>query len=168
MGSITNLYVTPVTRLEFLLGKQIPYVGVAMVNFLVMVAIATLVFGVPVRGSFATLVAGALIYVLATTGIGLLMSTFTRTQVAALFGTAILTAVPTVQFSGLMQPVSSLAGAGQAIGTVFPATYFMKISVGTFTKALGFADLAPQFLALACFFPVLLAASALLLPAQER
>ncbi|MEQ9332469.1 ribosome-associated ATPase/putative transporter RbbA [Thalassobaculum sp.] len=168
MGSITNLYVTPVTRLEFLLGKQIPYVGVAMVNFLVMVAIATLVFGVPVRGSFAALVAGALIYVLATTGIGLLMSTFTRTQVAALFGTAILTAVPTVQFSGLMQPVSSLAGAGQAIGTVFPATYFMKISVGTFTKALGFADLAPQFLALACFFPVLLAASALLLPAQER
>lgn len=168
MGSITNLYVTPVTRLEFLLGKQLPYVAISMVNFLVMVAIATLIFGVPVRGSFLALVAGAMLYVLATTGIGLLMSTFTRTQVAALFGTAILTAVPTVQFSGLMQPVSSLAGLSQAIGTTFPATYFMKISVGTFTKALGFADLMPQFAALALFFPVLLVASVLLLPSQDR
>ncbi len=168
MGSITNLHVTPVTRLEFLLGKQLPYVVVGMVNFLVMVAIAVLVFGVPVRGSWATLVAGALVYVLATTGIGLLMSTFTRTQVAALFGTAILTVVPTVQFSGLMQPVASLQGAGQLIGTLFPAKYFMTISVGTFTKALGFADLVPQFAALAVFFPVLLAVSVLLLPAQER
>ena len=168
MGSITNLYVTPVTRLEFLLGKQLPYVAIAMVNFLVMVAIATLVFGVPVRGSFPTLVAGALIYVLATTGIGLLMSTFTRTQVAALFGTAILTAVPTVQFSGLLQPVSSLQGGAQVIGTLFPATYFMKISVGTFTKALGFVDLLPQFGALALFFPILLVAAVLLLRGQDR
>jgi ribosome-dependent ATPase len=161
MGSITNLYVTPVTRLEFLLGKQLPYVAIAMVNFLVMVAIATLVFGVPVRGSFPTLVAGALIYVLATTGIGLLMSTFTRTQVAALFGTAILTAVPTVQFSGLLQPVSSLQGGAQVIGTLFP-------SVGTFTKALGFVDLLPQFGALALFFPILLVAAVLLLRGQDR
>ena len=154
--------------MEFLLGKQLPYVVVGMVNFLVMVAIAVLVFGVPVRGSWATLVAGALVYVLATTGIGLLMSTFTRTQVAALFGTAILTVVPTVQFSGLMQPVASLQGAGQLIWTLFPAKYLMTISVGTFTKALGFADLVPQFAALAVFFPVLLAVSVLLLPAQER
>ena len=168
MGSITNLYVTPVTRLEFLLGKQLPYVAIAMVNFLVMVAIATLVFGVPVRGSVPTLVAGAAIYVLATTGIGLLMSTFTRTQVAALFGTAILTAVPTVQFSGLLQPVSSLQGGAQVIGTLFPATYFMKISVGTFTKALGFVDLLPQFGALALFFPILLVAAVLLLRGQDR
>lgn len=168
MGSITNLYVTPVTRLEFLLGKQLPYVAIAMVNFLVMVAIATLVFGVPVRGSFPALVAGAAIYVLATTGIGLLMSTFTRTQVAALFGTAILTAVPTVQFSGLLQPVSSLQGGAQVIGTLFPATYFMKISVGTFTKALGFVDLLPQFAALALFFPILLVAAVPLLRGQDR
>jgi len=168
MGSITNLYVTPVTRLEFLLGKQLPYVAIAMVNFAVTVAIATLVFGVPIRGSVPALVLGALLYVLATTGIGLLMSTFTRTQVAALFGTAILTVVPTVQFSGLMQPVSSLEGAGVIIGGLFPARYFMTISVGTFTKDLGFADLMPQFAALALFFPVLLAASVLLLPRQER
>jgi ribosome-dependent ATPase len=133
-----------------------------------MVAIATLVFGVPVRGSVPTLVAGAAIYVLATTGIGLLMSTFTRTQVAALFGTAILTAVPTVQFSGLLQPVSSLQGGAQVIGTLFPATYFMKISVGTFTKALGFVDLLPQFAALALFFPILLVAAVLLLRGQDR
>ena len=168
LGSITNLYVTPVTRLEFLLGKQIPYVAIGMLNFLVMVAMAILVFGVPVKGSFLALTVGALLYVAATTGLGLLISTFTRTQTAALFGTAIGTILPAVQFSGMLQPVSSLEGAGAVIGQIFPTTHFMTISVGTFTKALGFAELSLSFLALACFAPVLIAMSATFLRGQER
>jgi ribosome-dependent ATPase len=99
LGSITNLYVTPVTRLEFILGKQLPYIGVAMVSFLTLVLLAITVFGVPLKGSFLALAAGALLYVTATTGYGLLISAFASTQIAALFGTAILTVLPATQFA---------------------------------------------------------------------
>ncbi|MGF1628576.1 MAG: ribosome-associated ATPase/putative transporter RbbA [Kiloniellaceae bacterium] len=168
LGSITNLYVTPVNRLEFLLGKQLPYVAVGMVNFLLMTALAVTLFGVELKGSFLALSLGALLYVTATTGLGLLISSFTRTQIAALFGAAIATMVPTVLFSGMMQPVSSLEGGAMVIGKGFPAGYFMTISVGTFTKALGFAELTGNLLALAAFFPVLTLLSLLLLRKQER
>jgi hypothetical protein len=72
----------------------------------------------------------------------MLISAFTRTQIAALFGTAILTVLPATQFSGMMTPVSSLTGSRQIMGRGFPMTYFVPISVGTFTKGLGFHDLA--------------------------
>jgi ribosome-dependent ATPase len=135
---------------------------------MLMTIMAIVVFGVPIKGSFATLALGAFLYVLASTALGLLMSAFTRSQIAALFATAIMTMLPAVQFSGLMQPVSSLESSGAFIGRVFPTTYFLQISVGAFTKALSFRDLADQIGALALFFPVLLALSAALLPKQER
>ena len=101
LGTITNLFVTPVTRLEFLLGKQLPYIAIAFFSYFCLVAQAVWMFGVPVKGSFIALTFGALIYVTTTTGIGLLISTFTSTQIAALFGAAVLTMLPAVQFSGL-------------------------------------------------------------------
>lgn len=168
LGSITNLYVTPVTRLEFLLGKQLPYVVVAMASFFTLVLQAVFVFGVPLKGSLLALSLGTLLYVIATTGLGLLISTFTRTQIAALFGTAILTSLPTVQFSGLTTPVASLEGAAYWIGQFFPASYYLVLSRGVFTKALGFSDLGRQFAALAAFIPVLTALSVSLLPKQEK
>ncbi len=168
LGSIANLYVTPVTRLEFLLGKQLPYIGVAFVNFLTQYLMATLIFEVPLKGSFWCLAVGALIYVTATTAYGLVISAFTRTQIAALFGTAILTSLPAVQFSGLLTPVSSLSGPGAAMGHLFPMMYFLRVSVGTFTKALGFAELGPSLLAIAAFVPALLGLSLVLLRKQER
>jgi ribosome-dependent ATPase len=168
LGSITNLYVTPVTRTEFLLGKQLPYIGVALANFALMFAMTLFVFGVPLKGSFPTLLLGVVIYVAATTAYGMLISAFTRTQIAALFGTAILTVLPATQFAGLMKPVSSLAGIGRLIGTAFPMTYFVPISIGTFTKGLGFADLAGSLAALAIFAPVLTCISIFLLRKQER
>ncbi len=168
LGSITNLYVTPVTRTEFLLGKQLPYVLVGVINFLVLTAMAIMIFGVPVRGSFFALCLGAILYVTATTGVGLVMSSFTKTQIAALFGTAIATILPATQFSGMMQPVSSLEGGAYVIGQAFPMSYFLSISVGTFTKALGFIELRNDFFALAIFFPVLTTLAVLLLRDQER
>src|SRR5450756_343655 len=120
LGSITNLYVTPVTRFEFLIGKQLPYVAVAMVNFTLMLLLALFVFKVPLKGSFTTLLLGALIYVTTTTGYGMLISAFARTQIAALFGTAILTVLPATQFAGMMTPVSSLGAGAQIIGRGFP------------------------------------------------
>jgi len=168
LGSITNLYVTPVTRLEFLLGKQLPYIAVAMFSFFCLVAQAVWVFDVPIKGSFAALIIGALLYVTATTGIGLLISTFTKTQIAALFGAAVLTMLPAVQFSGLSTPVASLNGMAYWIGQGFPATYFLIVSRGVFTKALGFSDLIGPLFALAIFIPILTCVSLILLPKQEK
>ena len=167
LGSITNLYVTPVTKLEFLLGKQLPYVAVAFFNFLVMVLMALFLFGVPLKGSFAGLALGAFVYVLASTAIGLVSSTLTHTQVAALFGTAIGTMMPASQFSGLLQPVATLEGGAWVMGTLFPTTYFMRISVGAFTKGLGFTELLPFIAATAAFWPALLALAYLILRKQE-
>jgi ribosome-dependent ATPase len=167
LGSITNLYVTPVRRLEFLLGKQAPYIAVSMINFLVLFAMALFVFAVPLKGSFLTLALGALLYVTATTGIGMLVSAFTRTQIAALVGTAVITTVPAVQFSGMLTPVSSLTGMAAILGYGFPMTYFLRIIVGTFTKGLGLQELAGSLVSLALFIPALIGLSLIFLRKQE-
>ncbi|MCC6870439.1 MAG: ribosome-associated ATPase/putative transporter RbbA [Burkholderiales bacterium] len=167
LGSILNLYVTPVTRSEFLFGKQLPYVGLAMLNFLLMALMAVTVFGVPIKGSFATLFVAAILYTLCATGMGLLASTFTRSQVAALFLTMIGTMIPVIQFSGMLDPVSSLEGAGAFVGRIYPASHFLTISRGVFSKGLGFGDLVASFWPLALAVPVILTAAVLLLRKQE-
>ncbi|WP_321786462.1 ribosome-associated ATPase/putative transporter RbbA [Burkholderia pyrrocinia] len=168
LGSIVNLYVTPVTRAEFLLGKQAPYVMLAMLNFLLMVVLADIVFGVRIKGSFATLAAAVLIFNVVATGIGLFASTFTRSQIAAIFMTIVGTLIPVVQFSGLLTPLSSLEGSGKWIGTVYPATYMLAISRGVYNKALGMADLSSQFWPLLAAVPVILVMTGALLRKQER
>jgi ribosome-dependent ATPase len=167
LGSIINFYVTPTTRLEFLLGKQLPYVGLGMLNFLLLALLAVTLFHVPLKGSLATAMAGAFLYVGCSTAIGLFVSTLTRTQVAALFATAILTLIPAGNFCGLTDPVSSLEGFGHAIGTVYPTAHYITISRGTFNKALGFAGLYESFLPLVITIPVLLGLSGALLKKQE-
>jgi ribosome-dependent ATPase len=167
LGSIINFYVTPTRRLEFLLGKQLPYIAIGMLNFVILVSMTIAIFGVPLKGSAATLTLCALIYVIVTTGIGMLVSTFTTSQVAAVFITAILTILPTTQFSGLLQPVSTLEGSARVFGSIWPTTYFMHASVGAFTKGLGAAGLARDILILLCFIPVLLGLSVAGLRRQE-
>jgi len=167
LGSIINLYVTPVTRSEFLLGKQVPYIVLAMVNFLLLTVLAVTVFGVPVKGSFFTLALAAFIFVICSTGFGLLASTFTKSQIAAMFVTMIGTIIPCVQFAGLLNPVSSLEGMGAFIGRIYPATHFLIISRGVFSKALGLSTLAPTFWPLLTAVPVILGLSIVLLKKQE-
>jgi len=167
LGSIINLYVTPVSRSEFLLGKQLPYIALAMVNFLLLTLLAVTVFGVPVKGSFLTLALAAFIFVICSTGFGLLASTFTKSQIAALFVTMIGTIIPCVQFAGLLNPVSSLEGIGAFIGRIYPATHFLIISRGVFSKALGLSTLAPSFWPLLAAVPVILGLSIVLLKKQE-
>ncbi|WP_371199111.1 ribosome-associated ATPase/putative transporter RbbA [Hyphomicrobium sp. 99] len=168
LGSIINLYVTPVTRLEFLLGKQVPYIVVGMINFLMLFLMAIFIFKVPLKGSFGVLALGSLIYVTTTTAYGMMISSFTRTQIAALFGTAILTVLPATMFAGMMTPVSSITGMGAIMGRLFPMTYYLPISVGTFTKGLGFTDLARHLALLAAFVPALTGLSLILLRKQEK
>ncbi|HBY2295774.1 TPA: ABC transporter ATP-binding protein/permease, partial [Klebsiella pneumoniae] len=116
LGSIINLYVTPTTRSEFLLGKQLPYIVLGMFNFFLLCALSVFVFGVAHKGSFLTLTLAALLYVTIATGLGLLISTFMKSQIAAIFGTAIITLIPATQFSGMIDPVASLEGPGRWIG----------------------------------------------------
>ena len=167
-GSIANFRSTPITRIEFLLGKQLPYVIIALISFVTLLLMAYFLFHVPVKGSFLTLLAGVLAYVCGSTGFGLLISSFTSTQVAAIFTAAVLTITPCINFSGLLVPVSTLTGAALVSGVVYPAGYFMQISLGAFTKALGFADLAPHFWALVAIVFVYVALSLALLRTQER
>ncbi|WP_227027192.1 ribosome-associated ATPase/putative transporter RbbA [Corallococcus soli] len=168
LGSIINFYVTPTGRLEYLLGKQLPYVVIGMANFFILTALALVVFGVPIKGSFLTLMLCTLFYVAATTGIGMVTSTFTGSQVAAVFVTAILTIVPTIQFSGLLQPVSTLQGGAGLVGSIWPASYYMHASLGAFTKGLGAGLLMRDVAFLAACVPVLLAISVIGLRKQEK
>ncbi|AHL36557.1 multidrug ABC transporter ATP-binding protein [Pseudomonas brassicacearum] len=167
LGSITNFYATPLTRLEFLLGKQAPYLAVSLINLALLTAMNRWLFGVPFKGSGLTLALGGLLYVLATTSMGLLISAFTRTQIAAILGTMIITSLPTIQFSGLIVPRSSLEGAASVMGQLFPAGYFLDIAVGTFTKALDLRQLWPQCLALFGFFLGFTGLSLVMLKKQE-
>jgi ribosome-dependent ATPase len=167
MGSIINLYVTPVTRSEFLLGKQFPYVVLALFNFGLMTLLAITVFAVPVKGSFLTLATGALLFVIFSTGVGLFASAFTRSQIAAMFMAIIGTMIPAIQFAGMLNPVSSLEGFGAVIGRIYPATYFLNISRGVFNKALGFSSLYASLWPLLLAVPVILGLSIILLKKQE-
>ncbi len=167
-GSIANFRSTPTTRLEFLLGKQLPYVVIALVSALTLVGLALFLFEVPLKGSAAILLLGIVLYVLATTAFGLLISSFTRSQVAAIFATAIISTVPAIHFSGMLTPVSALSPGTRAIGLVFPSSWFQHVSVGTFTKALGMAELWPDLLMLAGFFFLFLLAAMAALSKQER
>ncbi|PXW25341.1 ribosome-associated ATPase/putative transporter RbbA [Paraburkholderia caballeronis] len=167
MGSITNLYASPARVGEYLIGKQLPYVVLAMVSYLLLVALAITVLGVPLKGSFAALSIGALLFVFAATGLGLLISTFVRSQVAAIFGTAILCLIPSVNFSGLLYPVSTLTGSSYWVGLGFPSSWFQLVSLGSFTKGLGAASFGAMYAALAGFALVYLAGACCLLPKQE-
>lgn len=168
LGSIVNLYVTPVSRFEFLLGKQLPYVVLAMINFVLLWLLAISLFRVPMTGSLATLTFAALLYVIVSTTVGLVISTFMRSQIAAIFGTAVLSILPVVEFSGMINPVSSLEGAGRAIGEIYPTTYFLIITRGTFSKGLHFTDLHLTLVPLLIAIPVLLGLGVAFTRKQER
>jgi len=151
MGSITNLYAAPVRKPEFLIGKQLPYIAVAMVSFVILVGMLLAVFGLRIEGSFVALVTGAALYTTTATAFGLVISTFVRSQIAAIFGSAIIVMIPTVNFSGMLYPVSTLDELSRGIGQSFPALYFQRISTGVFNKGLGLGDLWLNHLVLAGF-----------------
>jgi ribosome-dependent ATPase len=168
IGSIINLYVTPVTRTEFLLGKQLPYVALAMVNFAVMVVMGVFLFGVPLTGSLPALTLGALLFSMIATGMGLLASAITRSQIAAMFLAMVGTLIPTMTYGGMLDPVSSMNGFGRVIGEIYPASHMFTISRGVFNKALGFGDLIGAFLPLILAVPIIIGLAIMLLARQER
>ncbi|MBB5049155.1 ribosome-dependent ATPase [Rhodopseudomonas rhenobacensis] len=167
VGSIANFRSTPVTAAEFLLGKQVPYALLSFFSFGLLLAGAQLLFGLPVRGSAVGLIGGALLYVFATTAMGILFSSFLRTQVSAIFVVAVVSIIPAVNFSGLLVPVSSLSQLGRIFGLAFPCGWFQEISIGAFTKGLSLATLAPNLAVLFGFGVAYLACAILALRKQE-
>lgn len=168
LGSMINFYVTPTGKLEYLLGKQLPYVTIGMINFFILTALTLIVFNIPIKGNFLMLILCTLLYVTATTGIGMVTSTFTNSQVAAVFATAILTIIPTIQFSGLLQPVSTLEGNARFFGMIWPASYYMHSSLGTYTKGLSADLMIGDIVFLACCIPILFVISFIGLRKQEK
>lgn len=168
LGSITNFYVTPISRTEFLLGKQLPYIGLGFLNFLLLVALAIVLFGLSIKGSLIALLLAGFLYVAATSAVGFVSSALTRSQTAAVFGTAIVIMVPAVEFSGLMQPLASLEPVDRFIGAMFPTSHFNQISTGVFAKGRGLLDLSGELAVLALFWLVLLVIAIALLRKQER
>ncbi len=168
LGSIVNLYVTPVKRSEFLLGKQLPYIVLAMLNYLLMCLVVVTLFDVPIKGSFLTLTTAVFLFVIISTGFGLLASSVTKSQIAAMFFVMIGTLIPVLQYSGLIDPVSSLEGFGHWFGSVYPATHMVNISRGVFNKALSFEELRHSLWMLAATVPVVMLLAISLLKKQER
>lgn len=168
MGSITNFYVTPATRLEFLLGKQLPYTLVAIVNLVLLTCLAVFLFRVPFSGDLLFYSLAGVLYVSTATAMGLVISAFVKSQLAAIFATAMATILPAVQFSGMITPVSSMDGINALISSAYPTTHFMTISRGAFSKALGFSELSSALWPLALAIPVLIGLGALLMRKQER
>ncbi len=167
LGSITNLYASPATKLEFLIGKQLPYIGFGVVSFISLASLMVFFFGVPVTGNFFALAVGAMLFAVASTSLGLVISSFVSTQLAAIFGSAIIVMIPTLNFSGMMYPVSTLEGGGWLIGHAFPALYFQQITSGVFNKGLGFVSLYQSYLWIGFFCILYWALATLLLKKQE-
>ena len=167
MGSILNLYASPASIGQFLVGKQLPYIALAMVSFLTLVFLSIVVLQVPHKGNFFALGLGALCFVFATTALGLLISAFLRSQVAATFASAIICLIPSINFSGLLYPISTLTGAALWVAKGFPASWFQLISLGVFTKGLSFDSFWPMYGALAGFGLVYLVLARLAVRKQE-
>lgn len=168
IGSIANFYASPAAVAQYLIGKQLPYIAVGMVNFAAMMLMIIYLFGVPLKGSFIGLAVGTLLMVSATTALGLLISCFVRSQLAAIFATAIITMIPAQTYSGFLYPLSTMEGGALIIGKTFPSSWYYTVSVGSFTKGLHTADLLHEYAAIAAFAATSLILACVLLKKQEK
>lgn len=150
-GSIYNIYSSTVTRFEYLAGKLLPYVVISSMNAVILWTIATQWFQVPFKGNPAFFFAASVVFVLTSTGIGLIVSLLVRTQIAALVITMVVSMLPTILFSGLIVPVSSLSRGSQIQAHLFPGMYYTNIVRGAFLKGVGLEVLWLDVMALALY-----------------
>jgi len=159
-GTIEQLIVTPIRNWELILAKIFPYILVSFADMILILLIGTLWFHVPIRGSLLLLFAMTGLYLLPTLGLGLLISTFARTQQQAQLMTMPIL-LPAMMLSGFIFPVSSLPVFLQFVGNLFPLTYFIYILRSIVVKGVGIQMIIPQTIALVVFAIVLLGAAAL-------
>ncbi|MAL03024.1 MAG: ABC transporter permease [Arenimonas sp.] len=153
-GTIEQIYASPVTSAEFVLAKLLPYAGVALLEMALLVGVGILWFDIPFAGRPALLAAASGVYVLTTVGIGLLVSTITRTQLSAMLVALIVSLMPSFLFSGFLFPVFTMPLMLQLYSTLVPASYFVEISRDVVLKDAGLVALAPNLAWLALYTAV--------------
>lgn len=156
-GTLEQLLVSPVRPWEIVLGKVLPYIGLAFLDAALILGVALLLFAVPFRGSLPLLVGLTTLYVLTALSLGLLISTRARTQQVAMMAALTATLLPTVMLSGLIFPIASMPRPMQMVSLLIPARYFLLIVRGVLLKGSTLAQLLPPTLALAAMTLVLLA-----------
>ncbi|MFP3867154.1 MAG: ABC transporter permease [Desulfobacteraceae bacterium] len=137
-GSIFNIYCSPIRRWEYVVGKLLPYLGIGLINYVMIFLLADYLFDVPFGGSFLFLTLSAMVYLIASTSLGLLMSILFKTQVAAMLITTVATLIPAFIYSGFFIAVNSMGPEAWFMATILPATYFMELVRGVYLKGLGF------------------------------
>jgi ABC-2 type transport system permease protein len=150
-GTILNLYCSPAKRVEIIAGKAVPYIGVAFVDYFLIFLLSIGVFHVRFVGNFLVLTLAALLYISCCIGLGLVISVFCKTQVAAMLVTFVALMTPSILFSGMMTPIASMDRSAQVISRFIPASYFMGMARGVFLKGLGFSYYLLDFLTLVVF-----------------
>lgn len=140
-GSIYNIYASTISRSEFILGKFLPYFLISCLNILILWWLVMNVFGTPFKGDPLFYYAASVIYVICTSGAGLLVSLLVRTQVAAVMLTLVISFLPALLFSGLLMPIESMEMAAKIESHLFPPLYYLRISWGSFLKGLGWTEL---------------------------
>jgi ABC-2 type transport system permease protein len=160
IGTLEQIMVTPIRPLEFILGKTIPYMMIALFELVVISAVGVLWFEVPLRGSPLILLAGSLLFIAGVLGVGLLISTVSNTQQQAMV-VSFFFIQPAVTLSGFGFPISSMPPVLQWLTYADPLRYYLVVLRATFLKGVGFDLLWPQFAGMAAFAAVTLAAAAL-------
>ena len=158
-GSIEQIVASPVTPTELMLGKTAAYVVLAFIDLVLVVVVARLVFGVPMRGSMGLYAICSLIFIASSLGLGLLASAGSSSQRNAMTTVMLLTTLPSVILSGFVFPISSMPAIVQVFTYIVPARYFMVISRGIFLKGSSFVELWPEIWPMTLLATVLLGAS---------
>ena len=167
-GSIDALRASPLARHEFVLGKWLPSFGIATIDFLVLWSIALAFFGAPFRGDAWFFLVASLVYLACTSGLGLVVSLLVRSQIAAILVTLLVALVPTMLYSGMMTPLSSLSEIGRIQSNLLPATYYNRVVEGSFLRGTGAAPLALDLAALAGFAGATFLAATMLFAKRVR
>jgi len=148
LGTLEQLYVTPLGRWELILGKLLPYAMIGFIDVLLVTGVAILWFEVPFRGSLGMLLIGSSAYLLCTLGLGLMVSTISSTQQQAMMTATFFFLVPMIYLSGFIFPIENMPVFIQWVTTLIPLRYFLVVVRGVFLKGVGWDVLWPQVAAL--------------------
>jgi ABC-2 type transport system permease protein len=160
-GSIQQIFASPLTSFEFVLGKLVPYGAIAVIQMVTILTVGFLWFAIPVAGSRVLLFAAATLYVVCTVSIGLLISTITRSQLAAMLFALQLTLMPAFLFSGFLFPLFTMPVLLQYYSKAFPAVYFVTLSRDVVMKGVGLSDVVAPLLVLAAYTLITFSVAAL-------
>jgi len=155
-GTLEQLVSTPITSMELLVGKLLPYVAVGLVDLALVVGAGVLIFGVPFRGSYLYLLIISLIFLTGTLSWGLFVSVISKSQLQASQIAVLSAFLPSFLLSGFIYPIENMPTVLQVITFIVPARYFVEILKGLFLQGVGLSVLWPQVLALVVYAALIL------------